>query len=69
MNNAKVATDVIVVTDGQCNQNCRVLGSEANAIRKMGHGKRIFTAVLDGCVLRLKLMIVSAVKNQELRCL
>ena len=44
MNNAKVATDVIVVTDGQCNQNCRVLGSEANAIRKMGHGKRIFSS-------------------------
>jgi len=24
--------------DGQCNRNCRVLGTEANAIRKMGHG-------------------------------
>jgi len=42
LNNPKVSTDVIVVTDGQCNRNCRVLGSEANAIRKMGHGVNVF---------------------------
>jgi len=42
LNNPKVSTDVIIVTDGQCNQNCRVLGSEANAIRKMGNGVNVF---------------------------
>jgi len=42
LTNPKVSTDVIVVTDGQCNRNCRVLGTEANAIRKMGHGVNVF---------------------------
>jgi len=42
LNDPKVSTDVILITDGQCNRNCRVLGSEANAIRKMGHGVNVF---------------------------
>ncbi|XP_067951890.1 collagen alpha-1(XIV) chain-like [Watersipora subatra] len=42
LNNAEVSTDVIVITDGQCNINCRILGTEANAIRKMGHGVNLF---------------------------
>ena len=65
MNNAKVATDVIVVTDGQCNQNCRVLGSEANAIRKMGHGKRIFSCV--GRWLRIETQAIDSMNCEKSR--
>ena len=42
LNNPEVSTDVIVITDGRCNNNCKDLAKEADAIRSMGHGVNLF---------------------------
>jgi len=42
LNNPKVSTDVIIITDGRCNRECKNLAKEAEAIRGMGHGVNIF---------------------------
>lgn len=42
MNDPKVSTDVIIITDGRCNVDCKNLAKEADAIRAMGNGVNLF---------------------------
>ncbi|KAF6017684.1 hypothetical protein EB796_002945 [Bugula neritina] len=42
INNPDVSTDVIIITDGRCNTDCKNLAKEADAIRAMGQGVNVF---------------------------